>query len=41
VPESPFYLYSWNRVKFNYEAYQKALEGIKSLPCYAVKARKP
>ncbi|GIL60438.1 hypothetical protein Vafri_15029 [Volvox africanus] len=38
VPESPFYLYSKNRIMHNYQAYKKALEGLSSLPCYAVKA---
>ncbi|KAG2425345.1 hypothetical protein HXX76_013759 [Chlamydomonas incerta] len=38
VPESPFYLYSWNRIAHNYAEYKKALAGLDSLPCYAVKA---
>ncbi|KXZ55005.1 hypothetical protein GPECTOR_3g169 [Gonium pectorale] len=38
VPEALFYLYSKNRVMHNYESYKKALEGLDSLPCYAVKA---
>nr|QKY14832.1 diaminopimelate decarboxylase (DCDA) [Polytomella parva] len=38
VPESPFYLYSKNKVGANFAAYQEALKGLKSLPCYAVKA---
>ncbi|KAG2494010.1 hypothetical protein HYH03_007937 [Edaphochlamys debaryana] len=38
VPESPFYLYSKNRIMHNYASYQQALAGIDSLPCYAVKA---
>lgn len=38
VPDSPFYLYSKARLMANFEAYKKALAGLESLPCYAVKA---
>jgi len=38
VPESPFYLYSKNRISANFKAYQKALEGLNSIIGYAVKA---
>ncbi|MEW5302539.1 MAG: hypothetical protein WDW38_002308 [Sanguina aurantia] len=38
VPESPVYLYSKSRMTENFRAYQRALEGLPSLPCYAVKA---
>ena len=38
VPDSPFYLYSKQRITDNYLAYQRALEGIDSIIGYAVKA---
>lgn len=38
VPESPFYLYSKDRITANINAYKKALEGLDSLIGYAVKA---
>ena len=38
VPESPFYLYSKDRITANFRAYQQALEGLNAMPCYAVKA---
>lgn len=38
VQESPFYLYSKQRITSNYNAYKKALEGIDSIIGYAVKA---
>lgn len=38
VKESPFYLYSKARITENYKAYERALEGLSSIPCYAVKA---
>jgi len=38
IPESPFYLYSKKQILSNYQQYEDALQGIKSIPCYAVKA---
>ncbi len=38
VHESPFYLYSKQRITSNYQAYQKALEGLDSIIGYAIKA---
>lgn len=38
VPESPFYLYSQDRITANFRAYQAALEGLNSIIGYAVKA---
>ena len=38
VPESPFYLYSLDQITSNYKAYESALEGIKSIIGYAIKA---
>jgi len=38
VPESPFYLYSKERIADNYRAYQAALTGLDSIIGYAVKA---
>ncbi len=38
VSYSPFYLYSLAQLKENYDAYQKALEGIDSIIGYAIKA---
>jgi diaminopimelate decarboxylase len=38
VPDSPFYLYSKDRVTANLQAYKKALEGLKYIIGYAVKA---
>lgn len=38
VPYSPFYLYSLAQLEANYDAYQKALEGIDSIIGYAIKA---
>mmetsp|Transcript_9837 Transcript_9837/g.24534 ORF Transcript_9837/g.24534 Transcript_9837/m.24534 type:complete len:495 (-) Transcript_9837:356-1840(-) len=38
VKESPFYLYSKQRISSNYNAYKKALEGLDSIIGYAVKA---
>jgi diaminopimelate decarboxylase len=38
VQDSPFYLYSKQRITSNYMAYKKALEGIDSIIGYAVKA---
>lgn len=35
---SPFYLYSFAQLEANYAAYQKALDGIKAIIGYAVKA---
>lgn len=38
VPDSPFYLYSKERITENYRAYQEALKGLPSIIGYAVKA---
>lgn len=38
VPESPFYLYSKDRITANFRAYQAALDGLSSIIGYAVKA---
>lgn len=38
VPESPFYLYSRDRITASYQAYAKALQGLEHILCYAVKA---
>ena len=38
MPESPFYLYSQPQLTRNYQAYEKALEGLPSIIGYAVKA---
>jgi diaminopimelate decarboxylase len=38
VPESPFYLYSRDRITANFTAYKAALEGLDSIIGYAVKA---
>lgn len=38
VQQSPFYLYSQERIKQNYAAYQEALTGLDSIIGYAVKA---
>ena len=38
IPESPFYLYSLTQISENYKAYETALEGIKSIIGYAIKA---
>jgi diaminopimelate decarboxylase len=38
VPESPFYLYSQDRITANFKAYQAALDGLDSIIGYAVKA---
>lgn len=38
VKDSPFYLYSKNRITENFKAYEKALQGLNAIPCYAVKA---
>ncbi len=38
VPDSPFYLYSQNRITANYKAYAAALEGLEYFVGYAVKA---
>lgn len=38
VPDSPFYLYSQNRVTANYQAYAEALAGLDHFVGYAVKA---
>ena len=38
VPDSPFYLYSKNRITANYKAYAAALEGLEHFVGYAVKA---
>lgn len=38
VPESPFYLYSQDRITANISAYKKALEGLDHIIGYAVKA---
>ena len=35
---SPFYLYSQQRISYNYEAYTAALAGLNSVIGYAVKA---
>lgn len=35
---SPFYLYSHQRIAYNYEAYTAALAGLHSVIGYAVKA---
>ncbi len=38
VPDSPFYLYSKNRITANFKAYAAALEGLEHFVGYAVKA---
>ena len=38
VQESPFYLYSQQRVTANFKAYENALEGLDSIIGYAIKA---
>ena len=38
MKESPFYLYSMDRITANYRAYETALKGIDSIIGYAVKA---
>ena len=38
VPDSPFYLYSRDRITANYRAYAAALEGLDHFVGYAVKA---
>jgi len=38
VPDSPFYMYSEERVTSNFNAYKKALDGLKYIIGYAVKA---
>eukprot|EP00775_Hariotina_reticulata_P008763 gene8763-8942_t len=38
VPESPFYVYSLDRITANFTAYKAALEGLDSIIGYAVKA---
>jgi diaminopimelate decarboxylase len=38
IPNSPFYLYSQNRILENYKAYEAALEGVSSIVSYALKA---
>jgi diaminopimelate decarboxylase len=38
VPESPFYLYSRERITANFKAYKAALEGLDHIIGYAVKA---
>lgn len=38
MPDSPFYLYSKNRVTANFKAYAAALEGLEHFVGYAVKA---
>ena len=38
ISESPFYLYSLTQITENYKAYETALEGIKSIIGYAIKA---
>jgi diaminopimelate decarboxylase len=38
VPESPFYLYSKDRIVANINAYKAALEGLNYIIGYAVKA---
>ncbi len=38
VPDSPFYLYSRERITANYKAYAAALEGLDHFVGYAVKA---
>ena len=38
VPESPFYLYSRDRITANYRAYAEALEGLDHFVGYAIKA---
>lgn len=38
VKDSPFYLYSKQRITSNYNAYKKALEGLDSIIGYAVKS---
>lgn len=35
---SPFYLYSKDQISRNFEAYRQALEGLRSIIGYAVKA---
>lgn len=35
---TPFYLYSKDQITRNYEAYRAALEGLKSIVGYAIKA---
>ncbi|RWW82130.1 hypothetical protein BHE74_00009426 [Ensete ventricosum] len=38
VERSPFYLYSRDQITRNFEAYKEALEGLKSVVGYAIKA---
>ena len=38
MPDSPFYLYSKNRITANFKAYAAALEGLEHFVGYAVKA---
>ena len=38
VPDSPFYLYSQNRITANFKAYAAALDGLDHFVGYAVKA---
>jgi diaminopimelate decarboxylase len=38
VERTPFYLYSRDQITRNYEAYRVALEGLKSIVGYAIKA---
>lgn len=38
VDRTPFYLYSKDQITRNYEAYRVALEGLKSIVGYAIKA---
>ena len=38
MPESPFYLYSRDRITANYRAYAEALEGLDHFVGYAIKA---
>ena len=37
---SPFYIYSQEKIRQNYQAYKEALEGLDSIIGYAVKARR-
>ncbi len=38
IPNSPFYLYSLDRILENYRAYESALEGVSAIVSYALKA---
>jgi diaminopimelate decarboxylase len=38
VPESPFYLYSLDRITRNYQSYTRALDGMSAIVAFAVKA---